>query len=536
MSFPGPGQSPNNNGGGNNPFTNPFSRNNDGKNGGNGANGNKSNGPRPFWQSPWLWVVVVALLAVTMFQLFAGAGSQTIDTKDGMQILNGNTVEYATIVDNTQQVKLKLSSDYSATDPDTGRTKNYGKNVQFYYTYAQSAAVVKAVQKADPAKGWTASMQQTSIWTYLLTSLLPFLIIFGLFWFLMSRMGGAAGGMFGMGGKKNSGKLLDGQTPTTKFSDVAGEDAAVQEVEEIKDFLKDPSRYKALGARIPRGVLLYGPPGNGKTMIAKAVAHALSDGFGRGSGVFLSVKGPELLNKFVGESERLIRMIFKRARERAADGKPVIVFIDEMDSLLRTRGSGVSSDVETTIVPQFLAELDGVETLGNVMVIGASNRIDMIDPAVLRPGRLDVKIRVERPKAAQAAQIIRHYLTDDLPLVPGVDAKALIGVLVSDIYSTDEHRYLCDVCDEHGQWHPIYLADVVSGAVLKNIVDRAKTRAVKISIESGQPAAIGVDLLAKAVDEEFLETRDAVLDANPEQWSRINGLEAGRITRIRPVE
>ena len=286
----------------------------------------------------------------------------------------------------------------------------------------------------------------------------------------------------------------------------------------------------------PKGLLLYGPPGNGKTLIAKAVANALAEGAAGGRGVFLSVKGPELLNKFVGESERLIRMIFKRARERAADGKPVIVFIDEMDSLLRTRGSGVSSDVETTIVPQFLAELDGVETLGNVMVIGASNRIDMIDPAVLRPGRLDVKIRVERPKAAQAAQIIRHYLTDDLPLVPGVDAKALIGVLVSDIYSTDEHRYLCDVCDEHGQWHPIYLADVVSGAVLKNIVDRAKTRAVKISIESGQPAAIGVDLLAKAVDEEFLETRDAVLDANPEQWSRINGLEAGRITRIRPVE
>lgn len=207
--------------------------------------------------------------------------------------------------------------------------------------------------------------------------------------------------------------------------------------------------------------------------------------------MFLSVKGPELLNKFVGESERLIRMIFKRARERAAEGKPVIVFIDEMDSLLRTRGSGVSSDVETTIVPQFLAELDGVETLDNVMVIGASNRIDMIDPAVLRPGRLDVKIRVERPKAAQAAQIIRHYLTDDLPLVPELDAKALIGVLVNDIYANDEHRHLCDVRDEHGQWHPVYLADVVSGAVLKNIVDRAKTRAVKISIEDGRPAAIG---------------------------------------------
>ena len=320
MSFPGPNQPPSNGGGnkpngGNNPFTNPFSRNNDGKNGGSGANGNKSNGPRPFWQSPWLWVVVVALLAVTMFQLFAGAGSQTIDTKDGMQILNGNTVEYATIVDNTQQVKLKLSSDYSATDPDTGRTKNYGKNVQFYYTYAQSAAVVKAVQKADPAKGWTASMQQTSIWTYLLTSLLPFLIIFGLFWFLMSRMGGAAGGMFGMGGKKNSGKLLDGQTPTTKFSDVAGEDAAVQEVEEIKDFLKDPSRYKALGARIPRGVLLYGPPGTGKTLLARAIA-------GEAGVPFYSMAGSDFVEMFVGLGASRVRDLFDEAKKNA----PAIIF------------------------------------------------------------------------------------------------------------------------------------------------------------------------------------------------------------------
>mgnify|MGYP002145972254 CR=1 FL=1 len=183
MSFPGPNQPPSNGGGnkpngGNNPFTNPFSRNNDGKNGGSGANGNKSNGPRPFWQSPWLWVVVVALLAVTMFQLFAGAGSQTIDTKDGMQILNGNTVEYATIVDNTQQVKLKLSSDYSATDPDTGRTKNYGKNVQFYYTFAQGAQVAKAVENGDLEKGWTSNIEQTSVMSYLITSILPFIIFF----------------------------------------------------------------------------------------------------------------------------------------------------------------------------------------------------------------------------------------------------------------------------------------------------------------------------------------------------------------------
>ena len=335
---------------------------------------------------------------------------------------------------------------------------------------------------------------------------------------------------------ENDADLVLEEVPDVTFADIGGLD---EQIERIRDAVQMPFQHRELFERYdlkpPKGVLLYGPPGNGKTLIAKAVANALAEGASTGQGVFLSVKGPELLSKFVGESERLIRMIFKRARERAADGKTVIVFIDEMDSLLRTRGSGVSSDVETTIVPQFLAELDGVESLDNVMVIGASNRIDMIDPAVLRPGRLDVKIRVDRPQSKQAGQIIRHYLTDDLPLDSGVDAKALIGVLVGDVYAQDEHRHLCDVCDEHGRWHPVHFSDVVSGAVLKNIVDRAKTHAVKLSIETGRRAAIGIDLLAKAVDEEFRETRDAVLDVDPEQWSRINGLDAGHVTRIRPV-
>ena len=313
---------------------------------------------------------------------------------------------------------------------------------------------------------------------------------------------------------ENDDDLVLEEVPDVTFADIGGLD---EQIERIRDAVQMPFQHRELFERYdlkpPKGVLLYGPPGNGKTLIAKAVANALAEGTDAGSGVFLSVKGPELLNKFVGESERLIRMIFKRARERAADGKPVIVFIDEMDSLLRTRGTGVSSDVETTIVPQFLTELDGVESLDNVMVIGASNRIDMIDPAVLRPGRLDVKIRVDRPGIQQATQIVRHYLTDKLPLSPNVDAKALIGVLVNDIYAQDEHRHLCDICDDHGQWRPVYLADVVSGAVLKNIVDRAKTYAVKLSITTGQAAAIGINLLAKAVDEEYGETRDALLDA-----------------------
>ena len=416
MSFPGPNQPPSNGGGnkpngGNNPFTNPFSRNNDGKNGGSGANGNKSNGPRPFWQSPWLWVVVVALLAVTMFQLFAGAGSQTIDTKDGMQILNGNTVEYATIVDNTQQVKLKLSSDYSATDPDTGRTKNYGKNVQFYYTYAQSAAVVKAVQKADPAKGWTASMQQTSIWTYLLTSLLPFLIIFGLFWFLMSRMGGAAGGMFGMGSKKNSGKLLDGQTPTTKFSDVAGEDAAVQEVEEIKDFLKDPSRYKALGARIPRGVLLYGPPGTGKTFAVER----LVDFLGWPS---FQIDASSVASPYIHETSKKVAQVFDKAMENA----PSVLVIDEMEAFLADREMG-SGHHRVEEVAEFLRRIP--EAVKNeVLIITMTNRIDMIDPAIQRRGRFDHVIKVDFASEIEVQSLLDKLLSA-LPKESDVDSKPL---------------------------------------------------------------------------------------------------------------
>lgn len=246
MSFPqgpgsGNGNNPNSNNNRNNgnPFNNPFNRGND-NNGRKNGNENK-----PVWQSPWLWGAVLVIMVVLMFQMFAGSGTKTIDTKDGFALLNQGKATYAEITDNKQVVRLELKNDYSKKDPDTGKVTNYGKNVQFYYTFAQGAQVAKAVENGDLSKGWTSNIEQTSMMSYLITSILPFIIVFALFWFLMSRMGGA-GGMLGMGGKKNSGKLLEGQTPTTKFADVAGEDEAVAEVEEIKDFLKDPSKYKAL--------------------------------------------------------------------------------------------------------------------------------------------------------------------------------------------------------------------------------------------------------------------------------------------------
>ncbi|MBB2954672.1 proteasome-associated ATPase [Bifidobacterium commune] len=326
------------------------------------------------------------------------------------------------------------------------------------------------------------------------------------------------------------------QKPDVTFADIGGLDT---QIERIKDAVELPFLHRELFQRYdlrpPKGMLLYGPPGNGKTLIAKAVANALSRD-GTDNGVFISVKGPELLSKYVGESERLIRLIFKRARARATDGRPVIVFIDEMDSLLRTRGSGISSDVETTIVPQFLTELDGIERLDNVIVIGASNRIDMIDPAVLRPGRLDTKIRVDRPNRDQAVQIVSHYLTDGLLYEAGQSAATLTATLVESVYDNESERHICNVCDDQGRWSRVTFADVMSGAMLKNIVDRIKTNAVKDSITLGRPMEISIAAVRQAVDDEFIETSNSMLDSDPAEWSKINGIAGGRVVRIRPAE
>ena len=410
MSFPqGPGNgnnpNPNNNRNNGNPFTNPFNR---GNNGTNGKGNNNEN--RPIWQSPWLWGAVLVVMVVLMFQMFAGGGTKTIDTKDGFALINQGKATYAEITDNKQVVRLKLKNDYTKKNADTGKVTNYGKNVQFYYTFAQGAQVAKAVENGDLEKGWTSNIEQTSMMSYLITSILPFVIVFALFWFLMSRMGGA-GGMLGMGGKKNSGKLLDGQTPTTKFADVAGEDEAVAEVEEIKDFLKDPSKYKALGARIPRGVLLYGPPGTGKTLLARAIA-------GEAGVPFYSMAGSDFVEMFVGLGASRVRDLFDEAKKNA----PAIIFIDEIDAVGRKRGSGMGGghDEREQTLNQLLVEMDGFDNDTNLIIIAATNRPDVLDPALLRPGRFDRQVGVAAPDLEGREAILRVHAKGK-PFVPDVD-------------------------------------------------------------------------------------------------------------------
>ena len=346
-------------------------------------------------------------------------------------------------------------------------------------------------------------------------------------------------------------ELVLEEIPDVSYEDIGGLEG---QIEAIRDAVELPFLYAELfqehQLEAPKGVLLYGPPGCGKTLIAKAVAKSLADKVRERTGrqdahsYFLNIKGPELLNKYVGETERQIRQIFQRAKERSEEGLPVIVFFDEMDSIFRTRGTGISSDVESTIVPQLLSELDGVETLKNVIVIGASNREDLIDPAILRPGRLDVKIKIERPDAAQAADIMAKYLNPSVPIHPedvartGGDVKVtttrMIEKTVEQMYEPSERNRFLEVTYASGDKEILYFKDFNSGAMIENIVRRAKKEAIKRFLSTGEKGIKSEDL-AHAIRDEFKENEDLPNTTNPDDWARISGKKGERIVYVRTL-
>ncbi len=344
--------------------------------------------------------------------------------------------------------------------------------------------------------------------------------------------------------------LILEEVPQISYDAIGGLD---HQIEMIRDAIELPFLYsdyfREHKLQAPKGVLLYGPPGCGKTLIAKAVANSLAkqmaDRTGKDAkGYFLNVKGPELLNKYVGETERKIREVFQRAKEKAEEGMPVVIFFDEMDSLFRIRGSGISSDIESTIVPQFLAEIDGVEGLKNVIVIGASNRQDLIDPAVLRPGRFDVKIKIDRPNKEAAKDIFSKYLTPDLPLAKeevylyNGDREAFVNALISlateEMYSTsDENRFL-EVIYQSGDREVLYFKDFTSGAMIESIVTRAKKHAVKRMIRTGEKGIRSEDLIT-AIKEEFRENEDLPNTQSPDDWAKIAGRKSERIIHVQAI-
>ena len=344
--------------------------------------------------------------------------------------------------------------------------------------------------------------------------------------------------------------LLLEEVPDISYDDIGGLDS---QIEAIADAVELPFLHGDLFAEhqlpAPKGILLYGPPGCGKTLIAKAVANSLAKkvaartGADKGRSYFINIKGPELLNKYVGETERQIRMVFQRAREKSEEGWPVIVFFDEMDSMFRTRGTGISSDMESTIVPQLLAEIDGVEGLRNVIVIGATNREDLIDPAILRPGRLDVKIRIERPGAAAAQQIFSRYLTLEVPIAASEVAKhgdlkqaisKMIDATVAEMYASDAKNRFLEVTYQNGDRETLFFRDFASGAMIENIVRRAKKLAIKRLLAGGER---GVDLqdLISSIRQEFREHEDLPNTTNPDDWAKVSGRKGERIVFIRTL-
>ncbi|WP_127132029.1 ATP-dependent zinc metalloprotease FtsH [Georgenia sp. SYP-B2076] len=375
-------------------------------------------------RGPLIWILIMLLLVSMGWSLLGQGSTQRIDTSQGLELLAGDTVKQVEITEGTQRVRMTLSEPYKAPDSEGG-TVDKGTSVEFSYVEPQGPGVIQAVENAAPEQGYNSVVPTTSVWTSLITFLLPMLIIFVVFWWLLSRSQGGAGGMMKFG--KSKAKLVSKETPQVTFDDVAGENEAVEELQEIKEFLAEPAKFQAVGAKIPKGVLLYGPPGTGKTLLARAVA-------GEAGVPFFSISGSEFVEMFVGVGASRVRDLFEQAKANA----PAIIFVDEIDAVGRHRGAGLGGghDEREQTLNQLLVEMDGFDVKTNVILIAATNRPDVLDPALLRPGRFDRQVSVEAPDMHGRAAIL-HVHAKGKPMAPGVDlgmvAKRTPGFTGADL-------------------------------------------------------------------------------------------------------
>ena len=362
----------------------------------------------------WTWVTLpLVILIVGGWFFWQAFQPRSISTSEGMALISGTTVEKVVLNEGTQQVNLTLSEDYQHQSTGAGDpTTNMGKNVYFTYSYVQTKDILDTVAEQAPAKGWNAVRPQSSALGAMFQLIVPLLVLMGAFYFIMRSMSGSR--MMG-GFTASRAKEFNQERPDVTFADVAGEDEAVEELEEIREFLASPDKFHKVGARIPRGVLLYGPPGTGKTLLAKAVA-------GEAKAPFFSISGSEFMELYVGVGASRVRELFERAKKNA----PAIIFVDEIDAVGRHRGSGIGggNDEREQTLNQLLVEMDGFDERANIILIAATNRPDILDPALLRPGRFDRQIAVEAPDLKGREAILKVH-AQGKPLTAQVDLRQI---------------------------------------------------------------------------------------------------------------